>query len=232
MSAPKDLTGMQFGRLTVVCEGPRHVTPSGYTIRTWRCNCQCGAQKDVDGKSLISGKTSSCGCLQRETTANRNYTHHQSKSRLYSIWKGMMGRCYNPKAAAYSNYGGRGIHVCDEWHGADGVIKFSEWAETHGYEDSLTLDRIDNDGDYRPDNCRWATISQQSNNKRNNHRITINDQTHTIAEWESITGLNRKTIKRRIYEYGFTGDSVFTHKLKEVFDERKTLRGEKDQQKG
>ena len=127
---------------------------------------------------------------------NSNFKHGQKGTRLYTIWRGMKARCDNPNEAAYSNYGGRGIHVCDEWR--DDFLSFSNWAKNNGYQEHLTIDRIDVNGNYCPDNCRWATRKQQENNKRNNVYITIGDKTQSLAEWCEETGINYQTAHTRI----------------------------------
>lgn len=116
--------------------------------------------------------------------------------RLYSIWHNMKSRCYNPNATHYKNYGGRGIKVCDEWR--NNFQAFYEWAISHGYRDDLTIDRKDNDGDYSPENCRWADRYTQNNNTAKNHRITYNGETKTAAEWARLYGLSRYTFNKRI----------------------------------
>ena len=138
------------------------------------------------------------------------YKHGERYSRLYTIWCRMKARCYNSNNHAYNLYGGRGIVICDEWQ--SNYCVFKEWAINNGYKDDLTLDRIDVNGNYEPNNCRWATRKEQANNTRTNHYITYNNETHTLAEWSDITGIQRDVIKSRI-EKGMNLDDVF---LKEV----------------
>ena len=121
--------------------------------------------------------------------------HNESGSRLYSIWKNMRRRCSNPHCAYYHSYGGRGISVCAEWHKYE---NFRDWALTHGYKDGLTIDRIDNDRNYAPDNCRWATMKQQSNNTRTNRVIAHNGESHTLTEWSDIVGIRFATLWDRL----------------------------------
>lgn len=165
-----DETGNRYGRLTVVCRAGS--TKGG--IARWLCQCDCGGKKVVTGSRLRSGETRSCGCLEQETRVSNGHkrmrpTHGMSKSRLYDVWHGMKARCYRSTHPHYSDYGGRGISVCDEW--ADSFSAFAEWALSHGYDENApkgkcTLDRIDPDGDYCPENCRFADMVVQQNNRR------------------------------------------------------------------
>lgn len=161
-----DLTGQKFGRYTVY---------SFAEIRNnkayWNCICEWGAVRQVRGTSLTTGKTKSCGCLRRDMLIERNTTHGKAPrgSRLFNIWHCMRTRCNNPNHSYYDGYGGRGIHVCDEWD--SNYEAFYDWAMTHGYADDLTLDRIDVNGNYEPQNCRWATWEMQNNNKRNSKGV-------------------------------------------------------------
>lgn len=159
-----NLIGQQFGRLTVI---ERAVSPDTKNAH-WLCRCKCGNYKVTTRRALVRGDVQSCGCYQRERRAQGNTIHGGHGTRLYSIWRNMKERCYKPYAPKYPLYGGRGITVCDEW--LHNFSAFRDWALSNGYQNDLTLDRIDNDEGYNPDNCRWATFSEQNRNRRHYHR--------------------------------------------------------------
>lgn len=169
MAAPKDITGQRFGRLTVTRrEGS---TPQG--IATWCCLCDCGRSCIVEGAKLRKGNTQSCGCLHDEIAKKRLTAHGKSRSRLCGVWKAMKQRCCNPSNKNYSRYGERGITVCNEW--MQDFQAFYNWAIENGYDENAatgrcTIDRIDNDKGYSPDNCRFVTIQEQQRNKSNYQR--------------------------------------------------------------
>lgn len=175
-----DLTGNRFGRLVVVERG-RH--GRGYSY--WLCQCDCGIEKEVSASSLKNGNTKSCGCLNREVAAASSTTfkstHGMSGTPIYIVYQSMIRRCNDPRIKAYPRYGGRGIRVCREW--VESFEAFFEWASVNGYKHGLTIDRKDNNGNYCPSNCRWATMREQGNNRSNNRFVIIDGIKKTASQW-------------------------------------------------
>lgn len=191
MRKAHDLIGRRFGRLFVLERYPEN-TKGGRA--QWICKCDCGAKKIVSGPNLLNGSTKSCGCLARETKPQ--YVHGLSHTRLHYIWRSMKERCYIPHYKAYKNYGARGIVMCDEWR--DNFLAFYNWSMEHGYEENLSIDRIDTNGNYCPENCRWVTCSTQNRNKRNNVHITINGKTKVLKDWCNIYHISIQTVFARV----------------------------------
>lgn len=198
--------GDTFGKLTVIKELPYEIE-NNRTVRKILCKCSCGNTKIVRFADLRSGKTLSCGCLQKQRAGDYYKTHGKSKTRLYHIWFDMNHRCFNKKNSEYHNYGGRGITICNEWQGMEGFLDFEKWSFLNGYNDDLTIDRIDNNKGYCPDNCRWITIEEQQRNRRNNSLITYRGKTKCISEWSKITGLSFACISYR-KSHGWTPKDI------------------------
>lgn len=189
-----DLTGQRFGRYTVLY---RYHENDPFNKPLWVCKCDCGNEKVVGGENLRSGQSLSCGCYNREKAAERATKHGGAKAheRLYSIWTNMRKRCNNPKDPAYNYYGGKGVCICDAW---SEYMAFKEWALENGYTDNLTIDRIDPDGDYSPENCRWVDMKTQANNKTDNHYVDIGGTVYTIQQWSEIYGIDSRVVNSRI----------------------------------
>lgn len=187
----KDLTDLQFGRLKVLEFDHR----DSHGAAHWRCVCDCGNEVVVRGSSLTSGATTSCGCYVRENNKRLNTKHGGYGTSLYHVWVNIKQRCNNPNDTRYKNYGKRGIFICNEW---DDFEIFRNWALDNGYKEGLTIDRINVNDGYYPENCRWTDWITQENNKRNNSYITWGEETHTIAEWARIFGVNYNSLVQRI----------------------------------
>lgn len=186
-----DLTGRTYGAWKVLERAENDKKGRS----RWLCRCKCGTERIVAGSNLRTGESKSCGCEQYKYLSDLNSVHHKEPRRLYNIWANMKSRCYNPQNLSYKNYGGRGISVCEEW--THDFISFREWAFSNGYADDLSIDRIDNDGDYTPLNCRWATNEEQSNNRRSNVQIEYEGEVHTLAEWRKKIGITKSAIEGR-----------------------------------
>lgn len=207
----RDLTGNKFGRLTVLYRVSDSIAPSGYKTVIWRCRCDCGNEVIVRGKCLTGGVSKSCGCFAKELMSQRTSKHNGFGTRLYSVWNSMRQRCNNPKHHAYQNYGGRGISICNAWN--DFAV-FRDWALSTGYaEDAargkFTLDRIDVDGNYTPENCRWADMRTQTNNRRETVHVTYMSETHPLTEWANITGIKYHTLWSR-YKRGLSPEMILS----------------------
>lgn len=186
------LIGIKFGRLKVLSKYKDN--PISKLIR-WECECDCGNIIQINTGNLIYSNTRSCGCLRVDVSHKVNLKHGRSKSPIFNIWSAMKARCYYQKGKHYSDYGGRGIKVCDRW-----LNSFDEFYEDMGDRPTSkhSLDRIDVNGDYEPSNCRWATKMEQVNNTRKTLFLTYNGTTKSISDWSRFLGINKMTIRSRI----------------------------------
>lgn len=207
MSKFEDLTDRKFNRLTVIKRIENHNNRIYYL-----CQCDCGNYIKVMGKNLKNNNTKSCGCLQKEKVGNLNKTHNLSNSRIYKLWLGIKKRCYNSKSKSYLGYGSRGIIMYDEW--LNDFMSFYNWSMSNGYKEDLSIDRIDVNGNYEPNNCRWVTQKEQCNNRSNNHLINYNGETYTLSEWSNKLNINRGTLNSRINKLKWTVEKAFTQKVK------------------
>lgn len=201
MSKTVDLVGQKFGRLLVVSRAGSD--KRGEAL--WECECDCGVVTVVLGSNLRTGHTRSCGCYNDERRIEVHTKHKMSEEPIYGVWVHMIQRCINPKATFYYRYGGRGIKVCEEW------MKFDNFYNDMGdCPEGGTIDRIDNNGNYEPGNCRWASQKINARNKSNNVNITYMGKTQCIAAWEEELGFATGTLWHRIYTYGWSPEKAIS----------------------
>lgn len=190
MTTKLDLLGQRFDRWLVIAPAPSN--SAGQT--RWMCRCDCGTERAVYTLNLRRNLSPSCGCKRKDNNRARLTTHGQRHSRAYGIWSGMIQRCHTPTNSSFDRYGGRGIKVCDRWR-----YSFAAFLEDMGQPaEGTSLDRVDNDGDYEPGNCRWATIAEQSSNRRDTRKIGYNGESLTLSEWSRRLGLHHMTISDRL----------------------------------
>lgn len=206
MTRLKDMTNYEFNGCVVL----KRAENKGKNV-CWLCRCYCGNNFVVRSTDIRTGNTKSCGCLNKKLAGDRARKHGNRNSRLYNIWNNMKMRCINPNSISFKNYGGRGIKVCDNWFNS--FENFYKWAMNNGYDNTLTLDRIDNDGDYKPSNCKWSDYTHQERNRRNNHILEYNNEKHTIAEWSELTGIPYKTLWKRVKK-GWSVEKSLTQLLR------------------
>ena len=187
-----DLTNQIFGRLTVIERAAN--SKCGHV--QWLCKCECGNTIITETGSLRQGHTKSCGCLQKDTIGSMRATHGLSRTRIYKVWQDMKARCYNKNNKFYLAYGARGISVCDEWRNS--FESFNEWANKSGYSDALTLDRLDVNGNYCPENCKWSDIYEQANNRRTTHLVTYHGETDSLSNMCRKLNINCKVVRGRM----------------------------------
>jgi len=197
----KDIAGQRFGRLFVISFS--HVNSGRHAI--WNCLCDCGNQCQVESTRITSGRTKSCGCLNPDVVSKTNSTHGFSNHYLWNTYYKMIARCHVPSDRSYKRYGARGIVVCERWR--ESFVDFL--ADMGDRPDGCSIDRIDNDGPYSPENCRWATISQQNSNTRQNHKLTYGGETMTITQWGLCLNMSPRTIRNRL-RYGWSVERALT----------------------
>lgn len=197
----EDISGRSYGRWKVL----NRVKSTRKNAIKWLCECSCENKttREILGSTLKNGTSKSCGCMQKE----EGLTHNLSKTRIYRIRMMMIQRCYNPVSTDYTNYGQRGIRICDDWLGDSGFINFNKWANENGYDKELSIDRIDVNGNYEPDNCKWATDKEQGNNRRTSVFIEFDGVTKTMAQWEEFYELTTDIIGHRMRK-GMTGKDL------------------------
>ena len=192
-----DVTGERYGRLVALRRVDKKYKNRGHY---WAFQCDCGNVKEYPLNSVRAGLVKSCGCLHRP--------HGKSKTRLHRIWCDMRERCRNDGHKSHERWAGKGITVCEEWND---YLTFEEWALSHGYKDDLTIDRIDNDKGYNPDNCRWATYSEQARNTSHNRYININGESHIVKDWcEILKTVTPSTVYKRVRNYGWSIEKALT----------------------
>ena len=207
----QDLIGRKFGKLLVL-ESSDNL---GKNI-AWLCRCDCGVKKSVLAYNLLAGKSRSCGCVRGKKLGEFSTTHNGSKTKLYAIYKGMKQRCNNDKNPAYKYYGGKGVCIYGRW--MENFDAFRKWSLDNGYEEGLSIDRIDPDGGYNPKNCRWVTMKKQSNNKLNSMFIVIDGEKFTIAEWAERSQSNKPSLYDKFYrlleQLGVENKDVLSFEIK------------------
>lgn len=196
----ENLIGKRFGKLVVTSQAKR-----GRWGSMWAVRCDCGASKVVLGSNIRHGKTMSCGCLQKQATKKASTTHGKLCTKEWNAWNSAKQRCCNPNLRNFHNYGGRGIKMCLRWLSSPEVF-LDDMGKCPA---NFSLDRIDPNGNYEPSNCRWADINTQANNRRTNHRLTLNGVTKSITQWSEVLGLSLGAIKGRI-KRGWTTERALT----------------------
>lgn len=199
----KEITGQRFGRLLVL----EYMGLNRHRRALWLCQCDCGREHTTLGVNLCRGQCRSCGCYQRETTYKHGMARRTARAPEYNVWRGMICRCHYPKNYRFSQYGGRGIYVCEAWRKSF-IAFFVDMGKRPSAKHSI--DRIDNDGPYSPENCRWATAAEQSRNTQRNRLLTLDGVTQTITDWANSLGVDRKTIDGRLRNLGWTMREALT----------------------
>ena len=217
--AHEDLTGKKYGRLTVIGEKPNTYGKNGKATIYWNCICDCGKEVCVYNSDLKSKKTTSCGCQRADNNKSRTTIQYEENKKLYYVYQAMKDRCNKPSNKSYRFYGARGIKVCEEWNDKYGFASFMKWAYSNGYKEGLELDRIDYNGNYKPDNCRWITHLENTHNTRRNVIAEYKGKKKILAEWSRELGINQKLLSYH-YQRGKTIEEIV------FFYEQKRARSE------
>lgn len=204
--------GTRFGRWTILEEAsPIYI--SGKPRRRYKCQCDCGNIGIVRLECLRNGHSTSCGCLHKQRVSDTFKTHGMSDNGnftpLYDTWRNMKKRCNNPNTTEYNRYGGRGIKICKEW--ATDFQRFYDWAISNGYKEGLTIDRINNDGNYEPDNCRFVTMKVQGNNNSHNHYIEYNGTEYTLSTLSDALHIPYNIVRYRISHCGYNVEQLINY---------------------
>lgn len=203
MKKEKDITGQRFGNLVAIKKVEKKKN------RTfWLFKCDCGNEKEINKSSVLSGRSKSCGCFHKKMMHAKFSIHNETETRLYQCWRDMKVRCLLKTNIHYKNYGGRGITICEEW--LKSFVSFANWAISKGYSDNLTLDRIDVNGNYCPENCRWITQKEQAKNKRNNRKITFDKKTMILSDWLRFFGFKSTSSFSYYKKKGFSDTQILT----------------------
>ena len=198
-----NLVNQKFDKLLVIEKTDVRISKKVF----WKCLCDCGNIKYVQTYHLTKGIIQSCGC------SSTKYKQTEFTKPLYIIWQGMKNRCYNPKHENYVNYNGKGISICDEWK--DDFELFYNWSISNGYKKGLSIDRINNNGNYEPSNCRWVTKREQMWNTSKNKIIEYKNETRCMAEWCDILNLNYETIQSRFHR-GWNVEKTFETPIRKI----------------
>lgn len=207
-----DYIGLRSGRLVI--DRFHHKTKTNH--KYFVCKCDCGKEVIVRGSCIVQQKTKSCGCLAREKSKERETKHGMFGTRIYNIWAGLKRRCYDSKVQSYKWYGGKGIKYCKEW---EDFSNFYDWAIKNGYNDGLSIDRIDSNSDYSPENCRWVDNITQGRNKKSNKVIEYNGEKHCLSEWAELYNINYSTFLTRLRR-GFSFEEALKHKKYTQYNKR------------
>ena len=206
--------GKKFNMLTVI-EPVHTVLPNGNKQWFWHVRCDCGNERVIKPRDILNNHYVSCGCYNKSPDKKTNKTHGESHTRLHNIWCSINNRC-NPNNKNNERYGKRGITICEEWHD---YTKFAEWARSHGYEDGLTIERIDVNGNYEPSNCKWIPMPKQARNRTTTRWVEYQGETMSLAEAAERAGLKYKEVHYRIHKLGWTLEDALSIPIREGFSD-------------